>query len=170
MLQATTREDKSVLLEDVEILFRNFAGQARQYNDAGDRNFCVLLSPEQTERLTREGFNIKTLKPRDEEDAERPYLKVKVGFGGRRPPKISMITSRGRTDVKEDTVEMLDWVDITKADLIINPYHWVQPGKQGVTAYLRSLFVTIEEDALDLKYADVPGVGEVPRTGTDEEG
>lgn len=151
------REDKRITLEGVEILFRNFSGKQTQMNAAGDRNFCVLLPENVATKLRREGWNVKTLKAREEGDEEKPFIKVKVNFGGARPPRITMITSRGRTNITEDLVDMLDWVDVTNVDLIINPYHWVMPGKTGVNAYLNSLFVTIEENALDLKYADVPG-------------
>lgn len=155
-------KDDPIVLEDVEIIFRNFSGRQTLMNAAGDRNFCVLLTDRDAARLIDRGMNVKTLKPKEEGDEGRPFLKVKVNFAGNRPPKVFMITSRGRTALTEDQVEMLDWVDITKVDLIINPYHWVMPGKTGVSAYLKSLFVTIEEDELDLKYAGVPDASMPP--------
>jgi hypothetical protein len=53
----------------------------------------------------------------------------------------------------EDTVEMLDFVDVANVDLILNPYEWVVNGKTGVKAYLKKMFITIREDPLELKYA-----------------
>jgi hypothetical protein len=53
-------------------------------------------------------------------------------------------------------VEALDWVDIAMVDLIINPYEWAVSGKTGIKAYLASIYITIAEDALMLKYAEVP--------------
>ena len=50
-------------------------------------------------------------------------------------------------------------VDIRQVDLIINPYHWYVNGKGGVKAYLRSIYITIHEDALELKYRDIPEIG-----------
>lgn len=67
-----------------------------------------------------------------------------------------MITSRGRTPLGEDEVSILDWADLANVDLIVNPYHWDVNGRQGVSAYLQTIFATIEEDELELKYADVP--------------
>jgi len=47
----------------------------------------------------------------------------------------------------------LDWADIKTADLIARGYDWNVGGKSGTKAYLQSLFVTIEEDALERKYS-----------------
>ena len=149
-----TREDKTIVMEDARIIFRNFAGKEGQYNREGDRNFCVLLEPELAEVLERDGWNVKTLRAREEEDEPTPYLAVTVGYKGR-PPKIYLINSRGRTAIDEDMVEMLDWVDIKQADLIIRPYEWTVSGNSGIKAYLASLYITIIEDELELKYADL---------------
>lgn len=162
-------KDDQIVLEEVEILFRNFAGKARQFNAEGERNFCVILSDREAERLRGLGMNVKTLAAKEEGDRERFFIKVKVNFSSTRPPKIFMITSRGRSSIGEDQVEMLDWVDIIKADLIINPYHWTQPGKQGVSAYLKSLYLTIDEDELDMKYSGVPDASMPPLPAGDEE-
>lgn len=148
--------DNTVLMEGVRIIFRNFAGKEQQYNREGDRNFAVLLDDEVAQAMANDGWNVKWLKPRedDEEGVEQAYLQVTVGFKGR-PPNIVMITSRGRTNLTEDTIETLDWADIRNVDLIVRPYEWAVQGKTGIKAYLQSLYVTIEEDALAQKYADI---------------
>lgn len=146
-------------LEDVRIIFRNFEGKEGQYNRAGDRNFAVVLTKEMAEAMMEDGWNVKFPKARPdidpEEDTRDPYLQVTVGYKGR-PPRIVTITSRGRTELSEENVEILDWVDIAKVDLVIRPYEWEVNGRSGVKAYLKSMYVTIDEDDLDRKYADVP--------------
>lgn len=146
-------------LEDVRIIFRNFEGKEGQYNRAGDRNFAVVLTKEMAEAMMEDGWNVKFPKTRPdidpEEDTRDPYLQVTVGYKGR-PPRIVAITSRGRTELSEENVEILDWVDIAKVDLVIRPYEWEVNGRSGVKAYLKSMYVTIDEDDLDRKYADVP--------------
>src|SRR4051812_12552360 len=105
------QRDNTILLEDVRIIFRNFAGREGMYNSEGDRNFAVLLPPDVAEQLTREGWNVKLLKAREEGEEDQPYISVKVNFKGR-PPTIKMITDRATTVLDEDSVEVLDWVDI----------------------------------------------------------
>ena len=150
------KNDGTIVMEGVQILFRNFAGEEGQYNREGDRNFAVLLDEENAKALSEDGWNVKLLKPREEEedDVERPYLPVSVSFKGR-PPRIVLITSRGKTNLTEAEVGMLDWADITNVDLIVRPYNWEVNNKTGIKAYLQSLYVTIEEDELERKYAEM---------------
>jgi hypothetical protein len=146
--------DNSVVMEGVRIIFRNFAGKEGKYNREGDRNFGVLLDDDVAEAMAKDGWNVKWLKPRDEDDKEQAYLTVAVNFKGR-PPRVVMVTSRGRTPLGEEDVEVLDWADISNVDMIVRPYEWAVNGKTGIKAYLKSIFVTINEDELELKYADV---------------
>lgn len=146
--------DNTVTMEGVRIVFRNFSGKEGMYNREGDRNFSVLLDDEIAEKMEADGWNIKRLKPREEGDEPQPYLQVSVNFRGR-PPRIVMITSRGRTILGEDEVALLDWADISNVDLIVRPYEWAVNSKTGIKAYLQSIYVTIEEDDLERKYADL---------------
>ena len=150
------KRDRRVIIEGARIIFRNFAGAEKQFNRAGDRNFSVLLDPELAKRLEDDGWNVSYLKvrPDDEDPIPQAHLKVKLKFTGK-PPTIYMISSRGRTALGEDTVELLDMVDISNVDLIIDPYDYDVNGKTGISAYLSSIYVTIIEDELALKYADV---------------
>ena len=149
----TTREQ--ITIEDARILFRNFSGKEGQYNRAGDRNFAVLLDDGVAQELANEGWNVKYLKPREEGDEPQAYVQVTASYKGR-PPRVVLITIRGRTNLDEDTIDVLDWCDIKHVDLMLNPYHWEVNGKTGIKAYLHSIYVTIVEDELELKYADVP--------------
>ena len=148
--------DNTVLMEGVRIIFRNFAGKEGQYNREGDRNFAVLLDPSVAEAMAADNWNVKWLRPRSEEEGEEPqaYLPVSVNFKGR-PPRVVLVTSRGRTNLDEDNIEMLDWADILNVDLIVRPYEWTVNNKSGIKAYLQSMYVTIEEDALEAKYSEL---------------
>lgn len=146
-------QDNTVLMEGVSIIFRNFAGKEGQYNRAGDRNFAVKLDDDTANAMAADGWNVKQLQPREEDEDETPqaYLPVSVNFKGR-PPRVVLVTSRGRTNLGEDEVEMLDWADVVNVDLIVRPYSWEVSGKTGIKAYLQSMYVTIQEDPLELKY------------------
>ena len=145
-----------VVLENRRILFRNFAGEEGRFNAKGNRNFNVVLEPEEAEAMLKDGWNVKYLTPREEGDEPLPRLEVTVKFG-RIPPRVILITSRGKTALDEDMLKILDWAEIENVDLIVRPYEWgpIQ-GKSGVKAYLKSIYVTIREDELEKKYMDVP--------------
>lgn len=149
----------NVTLENVRIGFRNFSGKEGTYNKKGDRNFAVFLDPQTASDMEGDGWAVKYLQPREEGDLPQAYLKVKVQYSEKaRPPRVVLITSRGRTELGEDEINVLDYAEIRNTDLIIRPYAWDVQGKQGISAYCQSVYVTIIEDALELKYGGMPDV------------
>jgi hypothetical protein len=146
------KNDRNRTLEDITIAFRNFAGKEDMYNRQGDRNFAIILEPDVAESMLRDGWNVKYLRARDEGDEPQPYIQVAVSFKTR-PPKIVMVTSKNMTHLTEDLVEQLDWVDIETADCTLNPYEWAVGDKHGTKAYLHALYIKIEEDYLQEKWA-----------------
>jgi hypothetical protein len=144
-------DDKTFTVEDAQIIFRNFEGKEGQYNRAGDRNFAVVLDNETAVQMLEDGWNVKYLTARDEGDEDTPYITVSVSFKNR-PPRVVLVTSSSRTNLTEDTVEIIDWADIKMVDLICRGYEWVVGDKTGTKAYLKTMFVTIEEDELEKKY------------------
>jgi hypothetical protein len=147
----------NIVIEDAKITFLNFSGKEGQFNREGDRNFVVLLDTTMADQLVADGWNVKQLTAREEDEEDQPYLQVSVGYKAY-PPRIVMIgaQSGSRTELGEGEVELLDSVEVHHVDLIIRPYNWEVSGKTGKKAYLKSLFITIVEDPLELKYAQRP--------------
>ena len=150
------REDGSVLIEGARIIRRNFSGREELYNPAGKRNILVLLEDEQLVKdMIQDGWNVKTLRPREEGEEPGHAIKVTIAFKAR-PPKVVMITSKNRTELGQDEIGMLDFVRFKLVDLIFVPYKWTveRTGEEGISAYLKTMYVTIDEDELELKYAE----------------
>lgn len=151
-----------VAIKDAKIIFRNFSGEERQFNDAGKRNFNIDLRKEDADKLTDLGFNVRVRPPRDEDSEAQYLLQVSVSYKYREP-RVLLINSKAKRELTEDTIGILDKIDILTADLTIRPYNWSMPnGSSGIKAYLNSLYVTMEEDEFSQKYADHYDEDDIP--------
>lgn len=146
-----------VQIDEARIIYRNFAGAPSKFNREGDRNFAVVIDDQDiAEALTEKGWNVKIKPPREEGDEPFMFLPVKVKFNDRGPRVYlqNSLGGRNRVTLDEDTVGILDNVDITNVDLDIRPYDWDVQGKTGRTAYLQSICVTQEVDRFLDRYAE----------------
>lgn len=143
-----------VQIDDCRIIYRNFSGAPSKFNREGDRNFAVIIpDQEAADALINEGWNVKIKPPREEGDDPFMYLPVKVKFNDR-GPAVYLVSGDHKRRLTEDTISILDNVDILSVDLDIRPYDWDVNGKTGRTAYLQSICVTQEVDRFASRFTD----------------
>lgn len=69
------QQDTSIMFEGAQIMFKNLSGKEGKYNRAGDRNFCLFLDPQDAAQLAKDGWNVKELKPLDEQEDPSPIFR-----------------------------------------------------------------------------------------------
>ena len=139
-------------IDDARIIFRNFSGEAGQYNREGDRNFALLIPTQEiADELTHEGWNVRVRESRDPDGEPYMYLPVKVKFNDR-GPNVYLKSGKSVNRLDESTVGMLDDIDILSVDMDIRPFDWDINGKTGRTAYLQSMDVTQNIDRFAARY------------------
>jgi hypothetical protein len=171
-------EIKNITFENANIGWRNMEGRAARFNSVGQRNFVLFLDEEVAQQLLADGWNVAWTTADEEHDRPaRALTKVHVRFDVEAfPCTIIMITSNGRTRLTEETVGILDHVEIANVDLIVRPYFWTRDtdGESGVKTMLKTMYFTVLEDELERKYGVI---GEDPQdlppmetTATPDEG
>ena len=148
-------QENLVYIENAQLEWVNFAGRRTEYNAEGNRNFHVVIDSEQSaEDLKRIGLNVKFKADYKHPDG-RYVLKVNVNYDTEYPPRIFLITNTNKVLLDGESVKQLDNMRIISADLEINPHHWSKGKNEGVSAYIRTMYVTIEEDRFAYKYRDL---------------
>ena len=139
-------------IEDARIIYRNFAGIGSKYNRDGDRNFAVIIpNQEIADELIADGWAVKIKPPRDEDDSPFMYLPVKVKFNGRGPAAY-VKSGNSVQRLNEDTIGMLDEIDIQSVDMDLKGYDWKVNDKKGKSAYLQAINVIQNIDRFGAQY------------------
>lgn len=141
----------NISIDNAQIRFRNFTGEPTKFDKAGGkRTFSVILDAEMADKLRDDGWNVKSWEP---EGADEPiyHLPVEISYKIY-PPKVWMISGNKKTMLQEDTISALQYAEFTKVQLIIRPYCWEVSGKSGIKAYVKAMYVTIEEDEFEKEY------------------
>lgn len=166
---------KNVLeINDARIIFRNFKGEGSKFNKEGDRNFAIVIAggtldtgkevlrlsaEEMADALIKDenrfgvGWNVKIKAPREEGDAPFIYLPLKIKFNDR-GPQVYLKSGHNRVKLTEETVAMLDDIDIASVDLDVRPYDDEINGRGFRAAYVQSLWVTQEIDRFAARFAE----------------
>lgn len=140
-------------IEDARIIYRNFEGAASKFNREGDRNFAVIIpNDEIKDILVEAGWNVKIKPPRDEDDTPFMFIPVKVKFNNRGPAAY-LRSGETVTRLNEETIGMLDEIDIQSVSMDLRPYDWEVNGKAGRTAYLQAIDVIQNIDRFGDMYA-----------------
>ena len=141
-------------IEDARIIYRNFEGVASKFNREGDRNFAVIVpNDEIKDILVEAGWNVKIKPPRDEDDTPFMFIPVKVKFNNRGPAAY-LRSGETVTRLNEETIGILDEIDIQSVDMDLRPYDWEVNGKEGRSAYLQAINVIQNIDRFGAKYAN----------------
>ena len=140
-------------IEDARIIYRNFEGVASKFNREGDRNFAVIVpNDEIKDILVEAGWNVKIKPPRDEDDTPFMFIPVKVKFNNRGPAAY-LRSGETVTRLNEETIGILDEIDIQSVSMDLRPYDWDVNGKTGRTAYLQAINVIQNTDRFGDMYA-----------------
>ena len=151
------RELPTIKIKDAKIKYRNFRGAEQNYNPEGRRTFTLVIRDhEMAKILKNDGWNVRFKENKTDPDMEpEAQLKVRVNYKGPFPPVVRMRTeSSDYRDLTEENIGQLDTAEIVTLDLEIRPYEWETPGSSGVSAYLKKMDVTIEDDDIRTGYGE----------------
>lgn len=148
-------------INDARICFRNFRGEGSLYNNEGQRSFSLIISdPEIAEALRNDvneygaAWNVKIREPREAGEQPFMHLPIKVKYTDRSKPRVYLITGGRRNELTEDTIGMLDDIDIRKVDLDIRPFDGEGRFGPHRTAYLSAIYVEQEIDRFAARFAE----------------
>lgn len=146
---------ENITIENARIIFRNLSGKPDKFNPhGGKRGFSVVIDdPKFADELRKEGWNVKSFKPKEDEEGDPgAFLQVKVLYSDRSNPHIYLCTKKSKTMLTEETIGTLDYAEISSVDIVIRPYEYDVNGKKGVAAYVKTMYVNIVEDEFASKY------------------
>ena len=138
-------------LEGTNLIFRNLSGKVSDFNKNGERITGVVIPEDMVDQLVAEGWNVKQTKPRDPQAIPTYYLNVKCRFDNF-PPKVYLCTQKKKTKLDEETIDQIDYSEISFVDIEISPYDYQTAMGSGRSAYIKTMYVNVIEDSFADKY------------------
>lgn len=140
-----------------DIMFRNFKGAGDKFNREGDRNFSLRIhDPATADALIREGWNVRVKPARDEDESDFMRLPIKIKFSDF-GPKVYLWSGERRVELDEESIGMLDQIEIESVNMDVRPYNWTVNGRDGRTAYLQVIEVFQRTNRFEERYNRMRG-------------
>ena len=166
-------DDGELVVEHAAIMFTNFSGKPTKFNqEGGRRTFELVLSERVAIALIGDGWNVKTIKGKHDDDPTLYVTEIVVRPAGRL--SIFLCEEIGgkkyRWKVKNDEIGRLDDYQYSDVALLIQPYVHGRENSAGskIKGYLRQAnFVKVNEDFFKDQFADYC-YGEQPETPAEE--
>ena len=190
----------SIEIKNAQILFKNFSGQEKQamvkghmqiVNEAGKRNFSVILDPEKSEiyfgepgktelvtdpdfgrTLADLGYRVTVRPGKEEGDHEEYRLAIEVRYpkptdkyNNYSPELFLVVPGKKPVLLDEDTVgSTLDRCEIVRADIVINNSTTIDrnTGEERAKCWCNEGYFTIRKSRIGQDYENYDGPEELP--------
>ena len=156
-------------IDNARITYTNFSGVGSKFNREGDRNFALIIedgyidkdpvikSADEIRDILRAdvnkygvGWNVKRKPPRDEDDDPFIFMTIKLRMTER--TTVYLKTGDNLVKLDEESVGMLDNIDILNVDLDVRPYDDTMASGPFRAAYVDSMCVTQNVDRFKARY------------------
>lgn len=154
----------TLIWEDITIMgrsYRNFDSAPKSWTPRGQKGpcqFAMALTEARVMELEEMGVEINYTKPWPDapDDWEpTPFVTVHLRYDNY-PPEVWKVTKSRRVELTEETVGLLNYAEIVTADLRFRVSHFQGARGEGYKLYAQKLYVTVDEDQMDVKYAHIP--------------
>lgn len=151
---------KTVDLENCVIDRRNFGGNevqrnGRILNNAGKRNFLLIMTPEMTNEFEDRGWKVGRFSQKDPDVEPEGFMRVNVSYF-KNPPIIHYISGDVDTLLDESRLYLLDNVNMENIDMRIVAVN--KQNRDGVwqkNAYVEEMWIVVTPDRFAAKYANL---------------
>lgn len=159
-MELTILKNGLLQIDNARIIFRNFSGRPSKFNKEGDRNFSLVIPSEEIADVLVNnvndmgiGWNVRIKNATEEGEQPFMHMKVKIKFNGK-GPNVYLVSGSNRTKLDEESISILDNIDISSVDLDIRPYDGEVNGKPFRSAYLQSMEVVQEIDRFAARFVE----------------
>lgn len=159
-MELTILKNGLLQIDNARIIFRNFSGAPSKFNKEGDRNFSLVIPNEEiADALVNNtndmgiGWNVKIKDAIEEGEAPFMHMKVKVKFNDQ-GPNVYLVSGSNRTKLDEESISILDSIEIESVDLDVRPYDGEVNGKPFRAAYLQSMEVVQKIDRFAARFVE----------------